>query len=73
VLFVVGMLATIAAAVMLGRAIGGPRGWMLVVLALVGLISTALWAVSPLLAGAAGLAFGGWLVGLVQSRQLPVR
>lgn len=67
VLFVLGMLVTITAAVMLGRAIGGRRGWLLVVLAVVGLTSTALWAVSPLLAGAAGLAFAGWLIGLARS------
>lgn len=70
VLFVLGMLVTIAAAAMLGRAIGGRRGGALVVLALVGLTSTALWAVSPLLAGAAGLAFAGWLIGLAQARHL---
>ena len=63
--FVLGMLVTIAAAAMLGRAVGGLRGGILVVLALVGLSATGLWAVSPLLAGAAGLALAGWLIGLV--------
>ncbi|MDZ5621611.1 hypothetical protein [Nocardioides bizhenqiangii] len=66
--FVLGMLVTVAAAAMLGRAIGGLRGWILVVLAIVGLSATGLWAVSPLLAGAAGLALAGWLIGLVQPR-----
>ncbi len=64
--FVLGMLVTVAAAVMLGRAAGELRGGILVVLAIVGLSATGLWAVSPLLAGAAGLALGGWLIGLVQ-------
>jgi len=67
--FVVGMLLTIAAAAMLGRAVGGLRGGVLVVLAIVGLAATGLWAVSPLLAGAAGLALAGWLIGLVQLRR----
>lgn len=66
--FVLGMLVTVVAAVMLGRAVGGLRGGILVVLAIVGLSATGLWAVSPLLAGAAGLALGGWLIGLVQPR-----
>ncbi len=66
--FVLGMLVTVAAAVMLGRAVGGLRGGVLVVLAIVGLSATGLWAVSPLLAGAAGLALAGWLIGLVQPR-----
>jgi len=66
--FLLGMLVTIAAAVTLGRAIGGLRGGVLVVLAIVGFAATALWAVSPLLAGAAGLALAGWLLGLVPSR-----
>ena len=69
-LFLLGMLVTIAAAVMLGRAVGGLRGAILVVLAIVGLSATGLWAVSPLLAGAAGLALAGWLIGLVQPRHL---
>ena len=64
--FVAGMLLTLAAAVMLGRAVDGRRGVALVVLAIVGLAATGLWAVSPLLAGAAGLALAGWLIGLVQ-------
>jgi len=68
--FVLGMLVTIAAAAMLGRAVGGLRGGVLVVLAIVGLAATGLWAVSPLLAGAAGLALAGWLIGLVQPRHL---
>jgi len=63
--FVLGMLVTIAAAVVLGRAVGGLRGGVLVALAVVGLSATGLWAVSPLLAGAAGLAFAAWLIGLV--------
>ena len=67
--FVLGMLVTIAAAVLLGRAVGGLRGGVLVVLAIAGLAATGLWAVSPLLAGAAGLALAGWLIGLVQSRR----
>ena len=66
--FVLGMLVTIAAAAMLGRAVGGLRGGVLIVLAVVGLSATGLWAVSPLLAGAAGLAFAAWLIGLVQPR-----
>lgn len=68
--FVAGMLLTIAAAVMLGRAVGGLRGTALVVLAIVGFAATGLWAISPLLAGAAGLALAGWLIGLVQPRPL---
>ena len=68
-LFVLGMLVTIAAAAMMGRAIGGLRGAGLFVLAVVGLAATGLWAVSPLLAGAAGLALAGWLIGLVQPRR----
>lgn len=72
IVFVLGMLVTIAAAAVLGRAVGGFRGGTLVVLALVGLSSTGLWAVSPLLAGAAGLAFAGWLIGLIQPRRLVV-
>ena len=68
VLFVLGMLVTVAAAAMLGRAVGGLRGGVLFVLAIVGLSATGLWAVSPLLAGAAGLALAGWLIGLVQPR-----
>ncbi len=68
--FVLGMLVTIAAAAMMGRAIGGLRGGVLVVLAIVGLSATGLWAVSPLLAGAAGLALAGWLIGLVHPRHL---
>jgi hypothetical protein len=67
-LFLLGMLVTIGAAVVLGRAVGGLRGGVLVVLAIVGLAATGLWAVSPLLAGAAGLALAGWLIGLAQSR-----
>ncbi len=66
--FVLGMLVTIAAAAMLGRAIGGLRGGVLFALAVVGLGATGLWAVSPLLAGAAGLALAGWLIGLVHPR-----
>ena len=68
--FLPGILVTVAAAVLLGRAVGGLRGATLVVLAIVGLSATALWAVSPLLAGAAGLALAGWLIGLVQPRHL---
>ena len=64
--FVLGMLVTIAAAAMLGRAVGGLRGGVLVVLAIVGLSATGLWAVSPLPAGAAGLALAAWLIGLPQ-------
>jgi hypothetical protein len=66
--FVLGMLVTIAAAAMLGRAVGGLRGGVLVVLAIVGLSATGLWAVSPLSAGAAGLALAAWLIGLLQPR-----
>lgn len=69
-LFLLGILVTVVAAAMLGRAVGGLRGAILVVLAIVGLFATALWAVSPLLAGAAGLALAGWLIGLAQPRQL---
>jgi hypothetical protein len=69
IVFVLGMLVTIAAAVLLGRAVGGLRGAGLVALAIVGLSATGLWAVSPLLAGAAGLALAGWLIGLVQARR----
>lgn len=64
--FLPGMLIAVAAAVMLGRAVGGLRGAMLVVLAVIGLSATSLWAVSPLLAGAAGLGLAGWLIGLAQ-------
>jgi len=70
ILFALGLLVTVAAAVMLGRAIGGLRGGVLVVLAILGLSATGLWAVSPLLAGTAGLALAGWLIGLVQPRHL---
>lgn len=70
IVFVAGMLVTIAAAVMLGRAVGGLRGAALVGLAIVGLAATGLWAVSPLLAGAAGLALAVWLIGLVRPRRL---
>ena len=68
ILFVLGMLVTVAAAAMLGRAVGGLRGGFLFVLAVVGLSATGLWAVSPLLAGAAGLALAGWLIGLARPR-----
>jgi len=68
VVFVLGMLVTVAAAAILGRAVGGRRGWSLVVLAIVGLSATGLWAVSPLLAGTAGLALAGWLIGLVHAQ-----
>ncbi len=70
-LFALGMLVTIAAAAMLGRAVGGMRGGLLFVLAVVGLSATGLWAVSPLLAGAAGLALAGWLIGLVRASNRP--
>lgn len=65
-IFLPGMLVTVAAAVLLGRAVGGLRGAVLVVLAVIGLSATSLWAVSPLLAGAAGLGLAGWLMGLAQ-------
>jgi hypothetical protein len=68
--FLLGIVVTVVAAAMLGLAVGGVRGWILVALAVVGLLATALWAVSPLLTGAAGLALAGWLIGLLQSRQL---
>jgi hypothetical protein len=70
IVFVSGMLITIAAAAMLGRAVGGRRGWALLALAVVGLSATGLWAVSPLLAGAAGLGLAGWLIGLVHPRHV---
>ena len=72
VLFLLGILVTVTAAVLLGRAVGGLRGVVLVVLAVVGLAATARWAVSPLRACAAGLAFAGWLSGLVPPRRVVV-
>lgn len=68
-IFLPGLLTTVVAAAMLGRAIGGARGAILAVLALTGLAATALWAMSPLLAGAAGLGLAVWLAGTLQPRR----
>lgn len=62
ILFLVGLLATVLAAGVMARASGGLRGAVMFTLAIVGQSATALWAVSPLLAGAAALAFAGWLI-----------
>lgn len=60
--FLVGVLVTVLAAGLMARAVGGLRGAGMVPLAILGLAATALWAVSPLLAGAAALAFAAWLI-----------
>ena len=61
-MFLAGVLVTVVAAGVMARAVGGLRGGVMIALAVVGLAATALWAVSPLLAGAAALAFAGWLI-----------
>jgi hypothetical protein len=61
-LFVVGLLLFFAAVVALSRAAGLRRGLPMAVLAVLGIVSTALWAVSPLAAAAAGVVFGVWLI-----------
>ena len=61
-LFLAGMLVIVVAAGIMGRAVGGVRGGVMITLAVVGMAATALWAVSPLVAGAAALAFAGWLI-----------
>ena len=61
-MFLAGMLVTIVAAGIMARAVRGIRGGVMITLAVVGLAATALWAVSPLIAGAAALAFAGWLI-----------
>jgi hypothetical protein len=60
--FLLGTLVLVAAAVIMVRAVGGLLGWLQLVLAVVGLSATALWAVSPLLAAAAALALAAWLL-----------
>jgi len=60
--FLLGVVVLVAAAVVLARAVGGRQGLVQVVLAVVGLSATALWAVSPLLAAAAALALAAWLL-----------
>ena len=66
-MFLAGVLVTVVAAGVMARAVGGLRGGVMIALAVVGLAATALWAVSPLLAGAAALAFAGWLIMLSAS------
>jgi hypothetical protein len=60
--FLVGLLVLVAAAAILVRALGGLHGWLQLVLAVVGLSATALWAASPLLAAVAALALAAWLL-----------
>jgi hypothetical protein len=72
-IFLAGILVTVVAAGIMARAVGGLRGAVMIALAVVGLAATALWAVSPLLAGAAALAFAGWLIMLSSPSSSNVR
>src|SRR5688500_1386785 len=61
-IFVVGFITTLIAAVSLAASQRSVMAWATVPLAVVGTTATALWAVSPLAAAAAGLALGLWLI-----------
>lgn len=64
--FLAGLLVAFVAVAWLGRAAGGRRGLAMALLGVAGLMSTALWAVSPLAAAAAGACFAVWLLTVAQ-------
>ena len=61
-IFMVGFVTTLIAAVSLAASQRSVTAWATVPLAVVGTAATALWAVSPLAAAAAGLGLGLWLI-----------
>ena len=61
-IFMVGFVTILIAAVSLAASQRSLRAWATVPLAVAGSAATALWAVSPLAAAAAGLGLGLWLI-----------
>ncbi len=61
-IFMVGFITTLIAAVSLAASQRSVTAWATVPLAVIGTAATALWAVSPLAAAAAGLGLGLWLI-----------
>ena len=61
-IFMVGFISAVIAAVSLAASQRSMVAWATVPLAVIGTAATALWAVSPLAAAAAGLGFGLWLI-----------
>ena len=61
-IFMVGFITMVIAAVSLAASQRSVAAWATVPLAVVGTVATALWAVSPLAAAAAGLCLGLWLI-----------
>lgn len=61
-IFMVGFITALIAAVSLAASQRSVVAWATVPLAVAGTAATALWAVSPLAAAAAGLGLGLWLI-----------
>jgi hypothetical protein len=61
-IFMVGFITTMIAAVSLAASQRSVAAWATVPLAVIGTAATALWAVSPLAAATAGLGLGLWLI-----------